>query len=101
MNKFVRPLLALMLLICTLNAASYEESTHAMLSQSAAVRSVLNGDPSLLNDLGLSPWGTPDYMATDIAGSRSILDIISHGAEYEDTQYSTRVFNHFFDPQYK
>jgi hypothetical protein len=91
------------LLACLNHAAAYETTTHLLLSINAADRSVLASDPSLLSDLGMSPYGSPAY--TDSTGLPNLTasSIIGLGSKYEDNvsvAYGARVLRHFFDPQF-
>ncbi|HEY8101772.1 MAG TPA: hypothetical protein VIF82_13570 [Burkholderiaceae bacterium] len=107
MNKLVMRFTGLMLLMVSFNVKAYEISTHEMLTRAAVNRSVLvvptPSLPSLMSDLGLSDWGGGTFISSDglrIFSGVNDKEIIPWGANYEDSQYLTRVFNHFFDPQF-
>jgi hypothetical protein len=91
-------------------AHAYEPSTHAIISRAAALESriyQLGTSVPLFTELGFaSPqtqlFGVP---ASDTFGAGAIsgttaVELIALGAQNEDNlTVSTRVFNHFFDPQ--
>ena len=80
---------------------AYETLTHSLLTALATERSILKSDPSLLRDMGLPGAGAAEYFAAGISDPLNLTDTISQGAVYEDDHFTTRVFNHFFDPQSK
>ncbi|VAW74952.1 hypothetical protein MNBD_GAMMA15-811 [hydrothermal vent metagenome] len=57
-----KSVLTLMCLLLVQNTAlAYKETTHEEFSKYAVDGSVLNDDPSLLSDYGLSPYGAIEY----------------------------------------
>jgi hypothetical protein len=91
-------------------AHAYEPSTHAIISRAAALESrIYQGDSSLplFTELGFGSPQTQQFglPATDTFGAGPLagataVDLIALGAQNEDNlSVSTRVFNHFFDPQ--
>ncbi len=92
------------LLVWPLHSEAYKELTHALISESAANRSVLR-DQNKLNQLGLlypiasDAQKFPNQIQGDELapnGDASILNLIKGGAIHEDAD--PRALNHFFDP---
>lgn len=90
----------IILFLVALSAHAYEQPTHRELSGSAAEASVLNENNGILKDIGL--WGLrdPSQSFPNAKGdSRTLLDLIKDGADYEDsTDVIKRPFNHFYNP---
>jgi hypothetical protein len=101
MNKLFRRAIKIFLLylLMPFTAKAYEISTHILLSEVALQKSVLSQDPKLLASLGLPQRDAQEYFISNGA-KRNLQATATFGAEYEDTQYSRRPFNHFFDPQF-
>lgn len=100
-----RPVLLLTLLLAvgavSRTALAFEVSTHQLMTSRAADKSVLFTDPTLLQDLGLPTYAFEDYYGSNWPVPLNVPGLMTHGAAMEDLLYSTRVFNHFFDPQYQ
>ena len=106
-------LLVVALLIYCHQLAAYETTTHQKLSIFSANASVLSRDPTFLTDIGMEPYTSLVYRATNVATGEmeneqlTAADIIGLGAVYEDDvnfsifdpNENVRPFRHFYDPQ--
>lgn len=104
MRRYLFPVAGLALLGLAMPATAYETLTHDNLTTRAAAKSKLATDPSLLRDLGFKAWSDTSaayLMSPGIVPtiSPSASSAIVAGAIWEDDQYKTRAFNHFFDVQ--
>src|SRR5689334_21959482 len=101
MNKVMRSLWFLIAYIVCMPTLAYKQETHQFLSVAAARVSVLFGTSSILNDLALP---AADALGNNYVRSNGLpgnaLDMIGFGAINEDSEWLTRAFNHFYDPQY-
>jgi hypothetical protein len=96
--------LALLLVLAGLHGSplAYEENTHEALSAAAVERSVLQLDPSMLEDLGLSGLG--EIFPNSRNQNGNIPQLIRDGARFEDrvevlsTDPEVRVRRHFYNP---
>ena len=92
--------LAVALLTLPFGAIAYEPATHRLLSERAANHSLLEVS-ALLRDYGLSK-SIRDVTQTfpNVDGrERTIAELISDGAQFEDTLSNKRPLNHFFNPR--
>lgn len=82
------------------DSQAYERDTHRELSKKAAVFSVLQTDPDLMNRLGLGATGK---FPNSESKQRTISELIEDGADFEDNLFLgtvLRVRHHFYDPLY-
>jgi hypothetical protein len=102
MKKSSWVFLSLLCLPCLADA--YDGPTHEILSESAALRSVLYADLTLLRDLGYGSPGVEQFPgAARSGGNTSISTVVKEGAGSngeDDLSQTKRVYNHFFDPQH-
>jgi len=79
-------------------AHAYETSTHAEMSERAALRTTLNDSTGVLSDLGLQPLMTQKFFG------QTIIELIRRGAVDEDDippildPSGLRFVNHFYNP---
>ena len=78
---------------------AYEVPTHTLFCELAVSRSVLSTDGSLWTDLDM-PFGLETTYPASTGGVRLGSSLVPYGSIQEDEEFQTRVFNHFFDPQY-
>jgi len=88
-------------------AGAYETVTHGLLSSAAARQSLLAVDNTLLSGIGLPPLngstapdGSTITFHDSANGTGTALVMIMNGAVLEDSSYTLRPLNHFYDPQY-
>ena len=100
---------ALAVLATARTVNGYELRTHQTLSKKAAEGSVLSGPDNVLDQLGLRdaalssneqifPNVDADSGDNPVSRAQTILELIGHGAMFEDTRTGFQPFRHFYNP---
>src|SRR5882672_1771811 len=93
---------ALALVLCSPVAQGYLEPTHQLITGAAVSRSVLQTNPAVLQDMGLSLSST---FPNTKGAPGTIPELLSDGADFEDSLLGPPLFNvtlrplrHFYNP---
>jgi len=97
MKQILTNLLVAYTLLCASFCLAYEEQTHRGLSQAAVEASVLKGDPTVLDSLGLEPFDAPNQFRNYRNDPGSIRELVQDGSAFED-EPGIRVRHHFYNP---